>query len=139
MPSIARPITPKNADEPAIAHTLTLTKKTMSALVARLFLITAALFLPASAAPNHTNIVLIFADDLGWTDTAVYGSKFYETPNIDKLASQGMRFTQYQNCPNCQPTCAALMSGQYGPRTGVYTVGRMNRFNWQSRLLLLSL
>jgi len=84
---------------------------------------------------KRPNIVFILADDLGWTDTAVYGSKFYETPNIDKLASQGMRFTQYHNCPNCQPTRAALMSGQYGPRTGVYTVGSMNRFNWQSRPL----
>jgi len=84
---------------------------------------------------KRPNIVFILADDLGWTDTAVYGSKFYETPNIDKLASQGMKFTQYHNCPNCQPTRAALMSGQYSPRTGVYTVGSMNRFNWQSRPL----
>ena len=67
---------------------------------------------------------------------ACYGSKYYETPNIDRLARQGMRFTSGYTCgPNCQPTRAALMSGQYGPRTGVYTVGSIDRFNWQSRPL----
>jgi len=81
------------------------------------------------------NIVFILSDDLGWTDSAVYGSKYYETPNIDRLAAQGMRLTQYHNCQNCQPTRAALMSGQYAPRTGVYTVGGIDRFNWESRPL----
>lgn len=76
------------------------------------------------------------ADDLGYTDPACYGSKYYETPNIDNLASQGMRFLQGYSCgPNCQPTRAALMSGQYGPRTGIYTVGNIDRFDWQSRPL----
>jgi arylsulfatase A-like enzyme len=76
------------------------------------------------------------ADDLGYTDPACYGSKYYETPNINNLASQGMRFLQGYSCgPNCQPTRAALMSGQYGPRTGIYTVGNIDRFDWQSRPL----
>ena len=89
-----------------------------------------------SALPNKPNIVYIMADDLGYTDPACYGSKFYETPNIDNLASQGMRFLQGYSCgPNCQPTRAALMSGQYGPRTGIYTVGNIDRFDWQSRPL----
>lgn len=80
------------------------------------------------------NIVFILADDLGWTDLGCYGSKFYQTPNIDRLAAQGMRFTDGYTCgPNCQPTRAALLSGQYGPRTGVYTVGSRDRFNWQSQ------
>ena len=86
-------------------------------------------------AANQPNIVFILADDLGWTDTATYGSRYYETPNIDRLASQGLRFTRYYNCPNCQPTRAALMTGQYGPRTGVYTVGGIDRFDWRSRPL----
>ncbi|HEY3393644.1 MAG TPA: sulfatase, partial [Lacipirellulaceae bacterium] len=65
-----------------------------------------------------------------------YGSKFYETPNIDRLAAEGVRFTDGYACgPNCQPTRAALLSGQYGPRTGVYTVGGIDRFNWRSRPL----
>lgn len=89
-----------------------------------------------SALPDKPNIVYIMADDLGYTDLACYGSKYYETPNIDNLASQGMRFLNGYSCgPNCQPTRAALMSGQYGPRTGIYTVGNIDRFDWQSRPL----
>ncbi|MHB8903177.1 MAG: sulfatase [Thermoguttaceae bacterium] len=90
---------------------------------------------PAVAAERGPNIVFVLADDLGWTDLAVQGSKYYETPNIDRLASQGMRLTCYHNCQNCAPTRAALMSGQYGARTGVYTVGGIGRFDWQSRPL----
>ena len=87
-------------------------------------------------AAERPNIVFILADDLGYTDLGCYGSKYYETPNIDRLAAEGVRFTDGYTCgPNCQPTRAALMSGQYGPRTGVYTVGNINRFNWQSRPL----
>ena len=82
------------------------------------------------------NIVLILADDLGYTDVACYGSKYYETPNIDRLAAQGLRFTNGYTCgPNCQPTRAALLSGQYGPRTGIYTVGSIDRFDWKTRPL----
>jgi arylsulfatase A-like enzyme len=75
------------------------------------------------------------ADDLGWTDLACFGSKYYETPNIDKLAEQGMKLTRHHHCQNCQPTRAALMSGQYGARTGVYTVGGIDRFDWSTRPL----
>ncbi|NLY00249.1 MAG: sulfatase [Rhodopirellula sp.] len=82
------------------------------------------------------NIILILADDLGYTDLGCFGSKYYETPNIDRMAAEGMKFTSGYTCgPNCQPTRAAMMSGQYGPRTGVYTVGGIDRFNWQSRPL----
>ena len=82
------------------------------------------------------NIVFILADDLGWTDVGCFGSKYYESPNIDRLASQGMRFTNgYSAAPNCAPTRAALMSGQYEPRTGIYTVGSVNRFAWETRPL----
>jgi len=86
-------------------------------------------------AAKPPNIVFIMADDLGWTDLAVQGSKYYETPNIDRLAGQGTRLMSYHHCQNCQPTRAALMSGQYAPRTGVYTVGGIGRFDWQSRPL----
>ncbi|MDZ4289115.1 MAG: sulfatase [Prosthecobacter sp.] len=95
------------------------------------FLITAA-HLQAAAPPN---IVFIMADDLGYTDVACFGSKYYETPNIDKLATQGMKLTSHHHCQNCQPTRAALLSGQYAPRTGVYTVGGIDRFGWQQRPL----
>ena len=90
----------------------------------------------AQAQGKKPNVVFILADDLGFTDLGCYGSKFYETPNIDRLAREGMRFTSGYTCgPNCTPTRAALMSGQYGPRTGVYTVGGIDRFNWRSRPL----
>src|SRR5262245_8144534 len=83
------------------------------------------------------NIVFVLADDLGWSDLGCQGSKYYETPNIDRLAARGMRFTYGYTCgPNCQPTRAALMSGQYGPRTGVYTVGSEHRFDSRSRPLM---
>ncbi len=88
------------------------------------------------AAPRP-NIVFILADDLGWTDLRCQGSGFYDTPSIDRLAAEGMRFTHaYSAGPNCQPTRAALMSGQYGPRTGVYTVGGTDRFDTSMRPLV---
>lgn len=94
------------------------------------------LVLPALAAEKKPNIVFILADDLGYTDVSTYGSKYYETPNIDRLAAEGLKFTSgYTNGANCQPTRAALMSGQYAARTGVYTVGNINRFDWQTRPL----
>jgi arylsulfatase A-like enzyme len=101
-----------------------------------ILLLAPALALHAADAPRKPNVVFILADDLGYTDIACFGSKYYETPNIDRMAVQGMKFTSAYTCgPNCQPTRAALMSGQYGPRTGVYTVGSIDRFNWQSRPL----
>ena len=88
------------------------------------------------ASGSAPNIVLILADDLGWTDLGCYGSRYYETPHVDRMADEGMRFTSAYTCgPNCQPTRAALISGQYGPRTGVYTVGSIERFDWRSRSL----
>ena len=85
-------------------------------------------------AATKPNIVFILADDLGYTDLACYGSKYYETPNLDRMAAQGIKFTQGYTCgANCQPTRAALMSGQYGARTGVYTVGGIERFPWRTR------
>ncbi len=89
----------------------------------------------SAVAADRPNIVYILADDLGWTDTATYGSKYYETPNIDRMAAQGLKLSRYHNCQNCQPTRAALMSGQYAPRTGIYTVGGIDRFEWQGRPL----
>lgn len=85
---------------------------------------------------DRPNIVFILADDLGYTDIACYGSRYYETPQIDRMAAEGIRFTDgYTAGPNCQPSRAALISGQYGPRTGVYTVGSIERFPWRTRTL----
>ena len=90
--------------------------------------------LPALAA-DRPNIVFIMADDLGYTDVGCFGSKYYETPNIDRLAAQGMKLLSHHHCQNCTPTRAALMSGQYPARTGVYTVGGIDRFDWSQRPL----
>jgi len=82
----------------------------------------------AAPPPRKPNIVFILIDDLGWKDVGFMGSKYYETPNIDKLASQGMTFTSaYTGGPNCAPSRACLISGVYGPRTGIYTVGASDR------------
>ncbi len=75
------------------------------------------------------NILVILVDDFGWTDLGCYGSTFYETPNIDGLASEGIRFTNgYANCPVCSPTRASLQTGLYPNRTGItdWIKGRLN-------------
>jgi len=90
---------------------------------------------PAAAA-GRPNIVFILADDLGWTDISCQGSGYYQTPNIDRLATQGVRFTSYHNSQNCTPTRAAIMSGQYPARTGVYTVGELTRGREQDRKMI---
>lgn len=111
-------------------------KRTRTLLAALLLAPLAALHAADAPKPQaRPNIIFIMADDLGYTDVACFGSKYYETPNLDWLASQGMKFTNYHHCQNCAPTRAALMTGQYAPRTGVYTVGSIDRFNWQSRPL----
>jgi len=73
------------------------------------------------------NIIFILADDLGWTGLSCMGSKYYETPNIDRLANEGMRLNNFCVSQNCAPTRACLMTGQYAPRTGVYTVQTLER------------
>lgn len=83
------------------------------------------------------NIVLINIDDMGWMDLACQGSEFYRTPNVDRLANEGMRFTNaYAAAANCAPSRACLMTGQYGPRHGVYTVGNSDRGKSKTRKLV---
>ncbi len=66
------------------------------------------------------NIVFILADDLGQRDLGCYGSTFYETPNLDRLAKEGALFTDaYASCPVCSPTRASLMTGQWPQRLGI--------------------
>jgi arylsulfatase A-like enzyme len=66
------------------------------------------------------NVIFILLDDFGYTDLGSYGSKFYETPNIDRLASQGVRFTDaYAACPVSSPTRASIMTGRYPVNTGI--------------------
>lgn len=71
-------------------------------------------------APEKPNIIFILVDDLGWKDLGYMGSKFYETPNIDKLAENGMIFTQaYAACAVCSPTRASILTGRYPARIGI--------------------
>jgi arylsulfatase A-like enzyme len=78
------------------------------------------LLLVAGAQAAPLNVVFFLADDLGWSDLGVYGSSFHETPNLDRLAREGARFTAaYAACPVCSPTRASVMSGQWPQRTGV--------------------
>jgi arylsulfatase A-like enzyme len=66
------------------------------------------------------NVVLILADDLGWEDVGVYGATGFATPNLDRMAAEGVRFTSfYAPNPACSPTRAAIMTGSYAPRVGI--------------------
>lgn len=69
---------------------------------------------------NKPNFVFFLVDDLGWTDLGCYGSSFYETPNIDRLAKESMRFTDaYAACPVCSPTRASILTGKYPARLNI--------------------
>jgi len=84
------------------------------------------------------NILLLYADDLGWADLGVYGNTFHRTPRLDGLAAQGARFTNgYANAPNCAPSRACLMTGTYTPRHGIYTVAPSARGKAARRKLLV--
>jgi N-acetylgalactosamine-6-sulfatase len=73
-----------------------------------------------AAGPPRPNIILILADDLGWGDLGSYGNKTFKTPNLDRLAQDGARLTDfYSPCPYCAPTRAALMTGRYQFRSGM--------------------
>ena len=72
-----------------------------------------------AASPKPLNVVLVLVDDLGWRDLGCQGSALYETPRIDALAADAVRFTQaYSNCPVCSPSRAALLTGQNPARVG---------------------
>jgi arylsulfatase A-like enzyme len=74
-----------------------------------------------SISAKQPNFVFIYADDLGWSDIGCHGSMWYETPNIDKLAADGMLFTHAYSCASvCVPSRGAMLSGQYSPRTEIY-------------------
>jgi arylsulfatase A len=91
-----------------------------------------ALATPAGAAGPRLNVVVILADDLGWADLGCYGSTFHRTPALDRLAKQGLRFTDgYASCPVCSPTRAALMTGKVPARLGLtdWLPGRADRLD----------
>jgi len=74
----------------------------------------------AGQSQRRPNFVFILVDDLGWADVGCNGSRYHETPNIDRLAAQGLRFTNaYAACAVCSPTRASIMTGRYPARLGV--------------------
>ncbi|SMG50544.1 Arylsulfatase A [Arenibacter troitsensis] len=94
---------------------------------------------PKESLPNKSlpNIVLINVDDLGWKDLGFMGSEYYETPNLDTLAKEGMIFyNAYAGAANCAPSRACLLSGLNTPRHGVYTVSPSDRGNSKTRKLI---
>ncbi len=105
----------------------------LSAVILGCFLASGAALPARDAAPGQPkrppNIVLILADDLGWTDLGCYGSRYYETPNVDRLAREGMRFTQaYASAAQCKPTRACLMTGRDVGRHGIWAVKRFHGY-----------
>jgi arylsulfatase A-like enzyme len=80
------------------------------------------------------NFLIILADDYGYHDLSITGSKFYETPNIDRIATEGMIFTDgYSTCQVCSPSRASIMSGKYPARHGITDwIGASTGENWRN-------
>ena len=98
----------------------------------RTFLAAVATVAAVAQKSRRPNIVLILIDDYGWRDTGFNGSKFYETPNIDRLAREGMVFTDgYSASAVCSPTRAAIMTGKFPARLHVtsHLQGASNRYH----------
>ncbi|MDF1825075.1 MAG: sulfatase [Verrucomicrobiales bacterium] len=93
--------------------------------------------MPVLFGEERPNLLFIYLDDFGWKDTGFMGSDFYETPNLDALAEEGMVFTNaYSASANCAPARASLLSGQYTPRHKIYNVGTGPRGKAKHRRLL---
>jgi arylsulfatase A-like enzyme len=100
-------------------------------------LLLSLIFSTTAFAQQPPNILLINIDDMGWRDVGFMGSEYYETPNLDALAAEGMIFTNaYASASNCAPSRACMMSGQWTPRHGVYTVESSERGNSKDRKLI---
>jgi arylsulfatase A len=95
----------------------TICHKTLRVLVSVFLLTSLAKFGEAAVASSQPNIILFLIDDLGWRDLGCQGSSYYRTPHIDRLASEGARFTNaYAACAVCSPTRAAILTGKYPAR-----------------------
>lgn len=101
------------------------------------FLFIVTFLLLSCGEKTKPNIILINVDDLGWKDLGFMGSEYYETPNIDQLAGQGMVFYHaYAAAANCAPSRACMMSGMNTPKHGVYTVDNSERGNAKTRKII---
>jgi arylsulfatase A-like enzyme len=86
---------------------------------------------------SQKQVIFILADDLGFKDVAFNGSNYYDTPNLDALAARSLNFSNaYANASNCAPTRACLMTGQYTPRHGLYTVAPSDRGDVRTRKII---
>ncbi|QEG43123.1 sulfatase-like hydrolase/transferase [Roseimaritima ulvae] len=95
--------------------------RTLVCLLLGVLLSLAALPAAEADASKKPNIVVFLADDMGWGDSATYGHPLIQTPNLDKLASQGVKFTQcYSACGVCSPSRSAILTGRTPYRNGVY-------------------
>ena len=82
------------------------------------------------AQEQKPNVIFVLADDLGWSELACYGNTFHETPHLDQLAKEGVRFTNaYAAAPVCSPYRAALLTGQHPARVGILDYLRPNSSN----------
>lgn len=80
---------------------------------------TCAQEIAVNRATNRPNVIVFLADDMGWIDCGAYGSKYYETPHLDRFAARAMRFTDAYAQPLCSPTRASLLTGKYSARHGI--------------------
>ncbi|NBQ24505.1 MAG: sulfatase, partial [Verrucomicrobia bacterium] len=88
---------------------------------------------------DRPNVLFILADDLGWRDLSIEGSTFYETPQIDRIAREGMRLRQgYATCQVCSPSRASIMTGKYPARLAITDwIGAAQGMEWQRNTRLL--
>ncbi len=126
LPAVVLPIVQARAIEKGHEMLQTSRRRLPQFLACGLLAVSSAVFPGCSSEPlaqpeaAKPNILFILVDDLGWADVGCFGSKLHETPNIDRLASQGMKFTNaYAACPVCSPTRASIMTGRYPVRQGI--------------------
>src|SRR5262245_20922165 len=95
-------------------------KPTRRQILSHVPMVTSLSLAPGAPAGSRPNIVFIMADDLGYADLSCYGRRDFTTPNLDRMATEGLKFTNfYANAPVCSPTRVALMTGRYQYRLPV--------------------
>ena len=97
----------------------------MFRLILILFSLLSIIFCESNCNSNsYPNVILILTDDQGWGDLSSNGNRDINTPNIDKIASSGVKFDRFFVSPVCSPTRAEILTGRHHVRTGVYDVSR---------------